>query len=87
MINSMKIISWNVNGVRACVKKGFLDYLKTDEPDVLLLQETKAHPDDFDVVVFAISQTLAGPLISPQELNISPQELCVCVHVSVCVSV
>lgn len=37
----MKIISWNVNGIRACVKKGFLDYFKEAAPDVICLQETK----------------------------------------------
>ncbi len=39
----MKISSWNVNGIRACAKKGaFQDYLQQTEPDVLFLQETKA---------------------------------------------
>lgn len=42
------LVSWNVNGIRACVKKGFLTYLQETEPDVLLLQETKAHPDVLD---------------------------------------
>jgi exodeoxyribonuclease III len=37
----MKIISWNVNGMRAVMKKGFLDFLKKAEPDILLLQEIK----------------------------------------------
>ena len=41
----MKLISWNVNGVRAVVKKGFLDGLDQAQPDVLCLQETKAHVD------------------------------------------
>ena len=41
----MKLISWNVNGVRAVVKKGFLDWLKQEQPDILCLQETKAHVD------------------------------------------
>ncbi len=40
----MKILSWNVNGLRAAHKKGFLDYLKKESPDVLCLQETKALP-------------------------------------------
>ena len=44
----MKIISWNVNGIRACVKKGFLDFVEKEKPDVLCLQETKAHPDQVD---------------------------------------
>ncbi len=37
----MKIISWNVNGIRAAVKKGFTDFLKKARPDILLLQEIK----------------------------------------------
>jgi exodeoxyribonuclease-3 len=38
----MKIHSWNVNGIRASVKKGFLEYLDTEKPDILGLQEVKA---------------------------------------------
>lgn len=41
----MKILSWNVNGIRAAEKKAFLDYLKKESPDMLCIQETKAHPD------------------------------------------
>lgn len=37
------VVSWNVNGIRASEKKGFLDWLSTESPDVLCLQETKAH--------------------------------------------
>jgi exodeoxyribonuclease III len=40
-----QIISWNVNGVRAVAKKGFGDFLISHSPDVLCLQETKAHPE------------------------------------------
>ena len=40
----MRLISWNVNGVRAAHKKGFLDWLRLEHPDVLCLQETKAEP-------------------------------------------
>lgn len=36
-----KYISWNVNGIRACLKKGFMDFLETESPDVLCIQETK----------------------------------------------
>ena len=39
------IISWNVNGIRAVEKKGFLDWLKDESPDILCLQETKARPE------------------------------------------
>lgn len=40
-----KIISWNVNGIRACYQKGFLDWLTLEMPHILALQETKAHTD------------------------------------------
>lgn len=41
----MKLISWNVNGIRAAIKKGLLEFIAETNPDVLCLQETKAHPD------------------------------------------
>ena len=41
----MKIISWNVNGLRANIKKGAFDWILNYEPDIFCLQETKAHPD------------------------------------------
>ncbi len=41
----MLILSWNVNGIRAIAKKGFFDWLNKAAPDILCLQETKAHPD------------------------------------------
>lgn len=37
----MKILSWNINGLRAIIKKGFLDFLKKEKPDILCLQEIK----------------------------------------------
>lgn len=37
----MKLISWNVNGIRACMQKGFLDYFMAQEADIFCLQETK----------------------------------------------
>ncbi len=37
----MKIVSWNVNGIRACIKKGFFEWLYEAKPDILCLQETK----------------------------------------------
>ena len=41
----MKLISWNVNGIRACLEKGFLDYFQTLNADFFCLQETKAQPE------------------------------------------
>ena len=49
MKNSIKIISWNVNGIRAVIKKGFYDFVKEYQPDILCLQETKAHPEQVDL--------------------------------------
>jgi exodeoxyribonuclease-3 len=39
----MKLISWNVNGIRAVYKKGLIEFIEREDPDVLCLQETKAH--------------------------------------------
>ena len=45
---NMKIISWNVNGIRAWAKKGCDAWFKEQNPEVLCLQETKAHPEQLD---------------------------------------
>ncbi|MCP9752106.1 exodeoxyribonuclease III [Ferruginibacter sp. HRS2-29] len=45
----MRLISYNVNGIRAAIKKGFMDWLKTDPADIICLQETKATDADIDV--------------------------------------
>ena len=37
----MKLISWNVNGIRACVQKGFLEFFREADADIFCLQETK----------------------------------------------
>ena len=44
-MSNAKIISWNVNGIRAAVKKGLYDKIRDMQPDVLCLQETKAQDD------------------------------------------
>jgi exodeoxyribonuclease-3 len=44
----MRIISWNVNGIRAAQKKGFLTWLSSESPDVLCLQETKISDDQLE---------------------------------------
>ena len=41
----MRIVSWNVNGLRACAKKGFLDFLEDSGADVLAIQEVRAFPE------------------------------------------
>lgn len=46
----MKIISYNVNGIRAAINKGMLEWLETESPDILCLQEIKAQEDQIDVL-------------------------------------
>lgn len=47
---SVKLISWNVNGLRAILRRNFLDYLAQESPDILCLQETRAHPDEVEAL-------------------------------------
>ena len=44
-MTSIKLISWNVNGIRAALKKGLIDFIDSESPDVLCLQETKISTD------------------------------------------
>ena len=46
----MKFISWNVNGLRAVLNKGFDEFLRSESPDILALQETKLQPDQITYV-------------------------------------
>ncbi|AHF90785.1 exodeoxyribonuclease III [Opitutaceae bacterium TAV1] len=48
----MKLVSWNVNGVRAVLQKGLLDYIAASGADVICLQETKCQPGDVQHVVW-----------------------------------
>ena len=45
----MKLISWNVNGIRACVKKGFLDYFNEQDADIFCIQESKLQDGQIDL--------------------------------------
>lgn len=45
----MKLISWNVNGLRACVNKGFLDYFKSADADIFCIQESKLQAGQIDL--------------------------------------
>ncbi len=52
-MSSLNILSWNVNGIRAVIRKGFLDFLKKQKPDILCVQEIKIsdkarHEEQFD---------------------------------------
>lgn len=45
----MKLISWNVNGIRACLTKGFADFFKEIDADIFCIQETKCQPEQVDL--------------------------------------
>ena len=45
----MKLISWNVNGLRACVGKGFTEFVEAQQPDILCLLETKLQAGQIDL--------------------------------------
>lgn len=48
----MKIISYNVNGIRAAITKGFVEWIREENPDVIHIQETKANEDQVDLSIF-----------------------------------
>jgi exodeoxyribonuclease-3 len=52
----MHLVSWNVNGIRAIVKKDFLKDIKAMDPDVLCLQETKGQPEDVKIALTLLPQ-------------------------------
>ena len=45
----MKLVSWNVNGIRACMQKGFDDFFKSIDADIFCIQETKCQPGQVDI--------------------------------------
>ena len=77
----MKLVSWNVNGVRAALKKGLLEWMEATRPDVLCLQETKAHPGDVQHVTWpkgytahwnsAVKKGYSGTVIFSRERPLS----------------
>ena len=74
-----RLYSWNVNGLRACMNKGFLDFLKREDPDVLCLQETKMQPEqaDFELPEYhwywnsAVKKGYSGTLVLTKEKPLS----------------
>ena len=52
----MKLVSWNVNGLRACVRKGFLDYFETVDADIFCVQETKLQEGQIDLQLKGYAQ-------------------------------
>ena len=52
----MKLISWNVNGIRAVINKGFYDFFKQVDADIFCVQETKLQEDQIDVEMRSLRQ-------------------------------
>jgi exodeoxyribonuclease III len=80
----MKLVSWNVNGVRAALKKGLLDWMASSRADVICLQETKAHPGDVQHVAWpggyrvywnsAVKKGYSGTVIFTREAPVAVTE-------------
>lgn len=51
-MNNLKIISYNLNGIRSALSKGLAEWIESENPDILCLQETKAQPEQIDRVLF-----------------------------------
>lgn len=56
-----KLISWNVNGLRACMQKGFLDFFTQADADVFCIQESKLQAGQIDLQLEAIISTGITP--------------------------
>ena len=77
-----KLCSWNVNGLRACMKKGFMDFLTREAPDVLCVQETKMQPEQADFVFpgyevywnSAVKKGYSGTAVLTKETPLSVME-------------
>lgn len=53
----MKLISWNVNGLRACIQKGFLDFFHETDADIFCIQESKLQEGQIDLPLPVIFPT------------------------------
>ena len=56
----MKIISYNINGIRAAIRKDIIKWIKITNPDVICLQEIKADPTQFNTSDFESLGTIVG---------------------------
>ena len=92
----MKFISWNVNGIRACVKKGFLDFFNETDADIFCIQESKMQEGQLDLNLpgyhqywnYAVKKGYSGTGIFTKEepisvfygLGIEEHDLCVIIY-------
>ena len=66
----MRLVSWNVNGLRACVNKGFLDVFKDMDADIFCIQETKMQPDQLKLELDGYKQYFYNNSMSVSGLSI-----------------
>ena len=77
----MKLISWNVNGIRACVGKGFMDFFNKEDADIFCLQETKVQPGQIELPLtgyhqywnYAVKKGYSGTAIFTKKEPLSVQ--------------
>ena len=70
----MKLLSWNVNGIRAAAKKGFEDFLLEHSPDIICLQEIKVHNDNLPEAIVQIGKAIMGIGMAPSgRATVEPQ--------------
>ncbi len=77
----MKIVSWNVNGLRACIGKGFMDYLKEVDADIFCIQETKLQDGQLDLSLegyydywnYAVKKGYSGTAVFTKKKPLSVQ--------------
>lgn len=75
----MKLISWNVNGIRACLKKGFLDYFQAEDADIFCIQESKVQEGQVELPLegyhqywnYAVKKGYSGTAIFTKEEPLS----------------
>lgn len=74
-----KLCSWNVNGLRACMNKGFMEFLDREDPDVFCIQETKMQPEQADFIFpgyevywnSAVKKGYSGTAVLTKEMPLS----------------
>ena len=73
-MKTIKLLSWNVNGIRAVYKKGFLQWFNKNRPDILCVQETKASPDQLpEELREMVMTTYGGSFKAGKSIDNSPE--------------
>lgn len=65
----MRIVSYNVNGIRAAIKKGLIEWLKEYKVDILCVQETKASSTDIDLSLLLILVTILHGVLHKKRIQ------------------